>query len=324
MSRSENHEFSWIPPKPNSEFVKKAAVVAIVNSDNEVLLMKRVQMDGEDWVYPGGKVETDETYDAAARREVEEEAGIALDENLNPLFPLANYVTAPDAYGIQHDLLVYITKYHLDQPLPKVASPEEMTDLGWFNPLAVLEEVAQGRMTILQSGLFAIQRVHEYLSPEKNRTYGEVLMGGTFDRLHVGHKQLLQKAFEVGDYVYIGLTTDEYVNKSSKHLKQLVKPYEERLYVLRSYLHEQGALNRAIILPLSDTAGPKALDPRLEALIVSEETQAGGEYVNNLRLKHNVEPMEVVVVPLITDETQQVISSTRIRKQEVDGNLDHK
>jgi len=34
-------------------------------------------------------------------------------------------------------------------------------------------------MKVLPSGVFAIQRIKEYLSQEKTRTYGEVLMGGT-------------------------------------------------------------------------------------------------------------------------------------------------
>ncbi|MDO8571467.1 MAG: pantetheine-phosphate adenylyltransferase [bacterium] len=317
MTRFERPEFSWSPPEfPFVETPKKAVAVAIVNFENKTLLMKRVKFDGEDWVYPGGSVEVGESHDAAARREVLEEAGITLDKDQNKLFPLASYITAPDAFGTRHDLLVYVTHYYPDQSKPRIASSIEMTDLGWFDPQTVLSEAIQGRMKVLESGLFAIQRLREYLSQEKTRTYGEVLMGGTFDRLHDGHKQLLQKAFEVGDYVYIGLTTDEYIKRSKKLLKEHVTSYAERLFSLQKYLYDQGVLNRAIVLPLGDTAGPKALDPKLEALIISEETRGGGEYVNNLRSQHNVPRMETVVVPLLTDATGQPISSTRLRQQD--------
>jgi len=281
--------------------------------------MKRIDYGegyGQDWVYPGGVVEEGESLDAAARREVLEEAGIVLEEDKNMLFPLANYITAPDALRIQHDLLVYVTRYHADQAAPRVASSDEMTEWGWFNPEDVLNRVQVKRMKMLPSGIFAVRRLQEYLSNEKIRQYREVLMGGTFDRLHDGHKQLLQKAFEVGDYVYIGLTTDEYIERSNKQLKEHVTSHADRLFFLRKYLYDQGVLNRAIILPLGDTAGPKALDPKLEALIISEETRGGGEYVNNLRAQHNILPMETVVVPLLTDATGQVISSTHLRQQE--------
>lgn len=295
---------------------QKAAAVAIVNRENEVLLMKRTPHDGEDWVYPGGSVEVGESYDAAARREALEEAGIVLEVSRNKLFPIANYITAPDAYGTRHDLLVFVTRYHADQPKPRVASPTEMTDLGWFNPETVLIDAAKGRIRISPSGIFAIQRLKEYLSHEKTRRYGEVLLGGTFDGLHDGHKSLLQTAFNIGDYVYIGLTTDEYIERSNKKLKKLIASHDERLFSLRKYLHERRVLHRAVILPLNDTAGPKALDPKLEALVISEETSAGGEYVNNLRAQNGVSPMEIVVIPLLTDTRGQIISSTGLRQQE--------
>lgn len=301
------------------EAPKAASAVAIVNSENKILLMKRVDYGnnyGDDWVYPGGSVDPGETHNQAARRETFEEAGIILDSERNRLFPLANYITDPDAFNIKHDLLVYVTRYHDDQPQPKVASPDEMTDWGWFDPQEALDKATNGEMKILPSGIFAIQRVKEYLSGEHIRQYGEVLMGGTFDRLHEGHKRLLQKALEVGDYAYIGLTTDEYIERSSKQLKEKVYPYEERLASLRRYLDEEGVLNRTIIFPLEDTAGPKALDPKLSAIVVSEETRTGGDFVNNLRAQNHVYPLETVIIPLFRTTQGEVISSTLLRQAE--------
>lgn len=319
MTWVESPEWNRMPHGPESPMaLPKAVAVAVVNSCNDVLLMKRIDYGrgyGEDWVYPGGAVEEGESSDVAARREVQEEAGIVLEPDKNMLFPLAKYVTAPDAFKIRHDLLVYVTRYHTDQIAPRVASSDEMTEWGWFDPKDVHNRVQAGHMKMLPSGVFAVRRLQEYLSNEKIRQYGEVLMGGTFDRLHDGHRRLLQKAFEVGDYVYIGLTTDGYIKKSKKQLKEHVASHTERLFFLQKYLYDLGVLNRAIILPLEDTAGPKALDPKLEALIVSEETRGGGEFVNTLRSQHNVPPMETVVVPLLTDVTGQIISSTRLRQQ---------
>ena len=327
MAHQENprefrQELSQREQLSSPEIPRKAAAVAIINSENKILLMKRVDYGnnhGEDWVYPGGSVDPDETIDQTTRRETFEEAGIILDPQRNRLFPLANYITIPDAFGARHDLLVYVARYHPDQPEPHVASSDEMTDWGWFDPQEALDKAASGEMKILQSGIFAIRRAKEYLSDEHIHQYGEVLMGGTFDRLHDGHKRLLQKAFEVGDYVYIGLTTDEYIERSGKQLKEKVYSYEERLYDLRRYFEEEGALNRAILFPLEDTAGPKALDPKLSAIVVSEETRTGGNFVNNLRIQSNVSPLETVVIPLLRTTQGEVISSTLLRQTEQDN-----
>lgn len=327
MTSQENpREFRQELPKREQlhspEAPKQAAAVAIINSENKILLMKRVDYGnnhGDDWVYPGGSADPGETIDQTARRETFEETGIILDPKRNRLFPLANYITVPDAFGIRHDLLVYVARYYSDQPGPYIASSDEMTDWGWFDPQEALDKAASGEMKILQSGIFAIRRAKEYLSDEHVRQYGEVLMGGTFDRLHEGHKKLLRKAFEVGDYVYIGLTTNTYIERSNKQLKEKVLSYEDRLYDLRKYFEEEGVLDRAILLPLEDTAGPKALDPKLSAIVVSEETRAGGNFVNNLRAQHGVPSMETVVIPLSRNQQGEVISSTLLRKTEQDN-----
>ena len=40
-----------------------------------------------------------------------------------------------------------------------------------------------------------------------------ITVGGTFDVLHKGHWFLLEEAFNVGERVLIGLTTDEFVER---------------------------------------------------------------------------------------------------------------
>ena len=57
-----------------------------------------------------------------------------------------------------------------------------------------------------------------------------VVVGGTFEYMHRGHMALLKKAFDVGDFVYIGLTSDRYV-KEKKGRK--ISSYLSRLERLR-------------------------------------------------------------------------------------------
>ena len=44
----------------------------------------------------------------------------------------------------------------------------------------------------------------------KEKRYQQVALGGTFDKFHEGHRELIKKAFEIGQEVLIGVTSDEF------------------------------------------------------------------------------------------------------------------
>jgi pantetheine-phosphate adenylyltransferase len=50
--------------------------------------------------------------------------------------------------------------------------------------------------------------------PEKK--YNKVAVGGTFDKFHEGHRLLVEKAFQIGDKVLIGVTSDEFGGMKEK------------------------------------------------------------------------------------------------------------
>ncbi|MCQ6276846.1 glycerol-3-phosphate cytidylyltransferase [Bacillus sp. V3B] len=62
----------------------------------------------------------------------------------------------------------------------------------------------------------------------------KVLTYGTFDLLHIGHINLLERAKNLGDYLIVGLSTDEF-NKGKN--KEAYHSYENRKYILESIKH---------------------------------------------------------------------------------------
>lgn len=81
---------------------------------------------------------------------------------------------------------------------------------------------------------------------------------------------------------------------------------------------ERGLEARTEIVPIDDPYGPTIESNRIEGIIVSEETEPGAIEINQLRVKRGKRPLLIVVFKMILAEDGKPISSTRIRKQEVD------
>jgi len=148
------------------------------------------------------------------------------------------------------------------------------------------------------------------------REFRKVAVGGTFDELHRGHRILLLKAFEIGERVLIGLCSDEFVKKLDK--PHMTASYEERLEELKSFLAVLNGLDRAEIIPLDDPYGPTVTDRCIQAVVVSDETKHTAEKINDMRLKNGLEPLKIVAINMVPSENCAPISTTRIRRGEMD------
>jgi len=143
-----------------------------------------------------------------------------------------------------------------------------------------------------------------------------ISVGGTFDVMHKGHWLLLDEAFKVADKVIIGISTDEFAASLKK--PHVIDPYEKRLQDVKDFLAERRLLERATFFPLNDPYGPTIDNGGLEAIIVSEETEPRAEEINQIRVSKGRRPLLMFVLKMILAEDGKPISSTRVRRQEVD------
>jgi pantetheine-phosphate adenylyltransferase len=149
-----------------------------------------------------------------------------------------------------------------------------------------------------------------------------VVLGGTFDPVHDGHRALFERAFELGDLT-VGLTSDELAPKT-RSVDRFVRPFDERRADLEAELRALAdEYDREFeIRELNEPTGI-ATEPGFDVLIVSPETKAGGELVNEERIENGLPPLDIEVVDHRYAEDGDVISSTRIVAGEIDehGNL---
>jgi pantetheine-phosphate adenylyltransferase len=149
-----------------------------------------------------------------------------------------------------------------------------------------------------------------------------VATGGTFDHLHRGHLSLLEKSFEVGDTVVIGVTSDSFALREGKTPDQ---SYEERTRALEETIQRRYPGRKYVIAKLDDYFGPGIASEDVEAIVVSKETAARVPLANALRAKKGFPPLKVVTIDYVLAYDSAPISSTRIRKGEIepDGRQSH-
>ena len=136
--------------------------------------------------------------------------------------------------------------------------------------------------------------------------YNKVAVGGTFDHFHKGHKALLNRAFESGYKVIVGLTSDSYsVNKSQE--------YNIRKSSLEKYLKGKNYE----IFKLEDPYGPAISDKEIDDIVVSSETKEKALEINFYRQNHGLDSLEIIVVPLVKADNGKRISSTGIRNGKI-------
>ncbi len=140
-----------------------------------------------------------------------------------------------------------------------------------------------------------------------------VAVGGTFEPLHDGHKKLLQEAacFARGGELVVGITSD----KMARQRQREVLDCKLRCQEVKKYLESLGV--KPVITIINDPYGP-TLDTDFDYLVVSPETYPTALKINTIRREKGLKPIKIVKIEYVLAEDGKPISSTRIKKGEID------
>lgn len=151
------------------------------------------------------------------------------------------------------------------------------------------------------------------------QTYRRVVLGGTFDRLHLGHKILLgEGCLFAEENLTVGVTTGEMNLKKS--LPELIQLTTVRINSVVQFIETVKPQIGHSVVPITDMFGPTITDPDLQCIVVSDETKKGGEIVNQERQKKGYSELDVYVIDLVKDQChgqfeETKISSSSLRKR---------
>ena len=145
----------------------------------------------------------------------------------------------------------------------------------------------------------------------------KVMVGGTFDPLHDGHKRLLDRSFALagpGGHVVIGLTTDSFASRKIHPIRS----FAERNADLEAYIASKEHAACWNIEPLNDRFG-SAIDSDFDAIVVSEETLPVAVEINKERRSKGRRKVDIHQISCVLAEDGRWISSTRIYRGEIDA-----
>lgn len=145
-------------------------------------------------------------------------------------------------------------------------------------------------------------------------SYGTVVVGGTFDKLHAGHRLLLTTAaWAAHDVLQIGITGETLLVR--KKFRELIASFEERSSMAREFARRvKPALREIVCSKLLDSAGLSAREPAVEALVVSRETLASACRINEVRAAAGLRRMEIIAVEVL-DTKGTKLSSSGLREE---------
>ncbi|MFC1653376.1 pantetheine-phosphate adenylyltransferase [Patescibacteria group bacterium] len=145
----------------------------------------------------------------------------------------------------------------------------------------------------------------------KNKKFKHAGIGGTFDRLHKGHKELISFALGIAENVTIGVTIDGF--SSQKKLSQSILSYGERVEEIKKFIKSLGKKDSVSIVSLKDSYGPTIENNDIDCVVVTDQTHEGALKINNKRKELNLLELPIKKANLILDNENKYISSTRIR-----------
>lgn len=109
-----------------------------------------------------------------------------------------------------------------------------------------------------------------------------VALGGTFDRLHAGHKLMLSVAALVASKSVLCGVTDDAEMIATKEYRDRIESFDVRSGRVREFFESFAPQGITLeLVKLSEPFGPTTSRPDIEALVISPETHGGGEASNH-------------------------------------------
>lgn len=145
-------------------------------------------------------------------------------------------------------------------------------------------------------------------------TSEHLIVGGSWDIFHSGHRYIFLKAYERGEKIDVGVSSDEMLRE--KLGKEPENSFQERKRNVKAFLKSLGK-EKVRTIELNGIYGNAVEEG--DSLIVTPETERNGRKINAKRRELGREELELIKMEKLRALDGDIISSTRIRQGEIDA-----
>lgn len=140
-----------------------------------------------------------------------------------------------------------------------------------------------------------------------------IALGGTFDHLHVGHKILLSIACLLASRrIVVGVTDDSMLTK--KKQAELLESIYDRIGRVSDFMSQfcdfLGRPLQQDVVKLQDVAGPAGTESDLTALLFTDETVGGADFIDGVREKNGLQKLDRFNIGVIGADGETKLSLT--------------
>ena len=139
----------------------------------------------------------------------------------------------------------------------------------------------------------------------------KVVIGGTFDVLHKGHKALLRRACGLGETT-IGLTSDKMAEIVRK---RKVRDFQGRKRELEKFIKKELG-GKCKIIKIKDKFGP-TLKEDFDYIVVSPATYQTALLINKKRRQIKKKSIKIVKIKFVLAENGKPINATQTIKGQI-------
>eukprot|EP00171_Calliarthron_tuberculosum_P014366 IDg14366t1 len=176
----------------------------------------------------------------------------------------------------------------------------------------------RGATTVMANGPFAKdQCTADSCTHGATGAFGAVAVGGTFDRLHAGHRLLLTAAaWAARDAVWVGVAGEPLLSRKSH--RALISPLSTRLHAVDDFIQRAAPSLVVRTSELRDSAGVAGSEKSISALVVSRETLRGARRVNEERASRGLPGVAILAVDVLFRAGGGKLSSSALRARDAE------